>query len=164
MLKVLNKKRLYNIALYYLERFDASEEKVKQVFKRRIYRAKLSGQEISPNIEKDIQEVIAQLKEQGYLNNNRYLENQIRLLQNAGKSMRFMIQKLKQDGFNEEEIFTQIQNAEITDLQQAKRLVQKRKLGIYRANAEEFYQKDLAVLARAGFPLEIAKQALKETD
>lgn len=161
MSKTLNEKRLYNIALYYLERFDASEEKVKQMFQRRVYKEKMAGNEISATITQDIQKVIDRLKEQGYLNNDRYLENQIRLLGQAGKSMRFMIQKLKQAGFNEEEIFQQIQYAEIDDLQQAKQLVKKRKLGIYRTNTEAFYQKDLAVLARAGFSLDIAKRALK---
>ena len=50
-----------------------------------------------------------------------------------------------------------------TELDAATRYIRRRRLGHYRTKgkAEDFYEKDLAALARAGFSYDVAKKALK---
>ena len=165
MSKTLNEKRLYNIALYYLERFDASAGKLKEVFMRRLYKAKINGDQISPTIMAEMARVIEKLKKQGYLNDDRYLENQVRLLQEGGKSVRFIMQKLHTAGLPENAVREAIEKADISDDVQVRKIVQKRKMGFLRGEKQaDFFQKDLAALARMGFSLDVAKRALQGDD
>ena len=48
MAKKITEKRLYNIALYYLSRYEATTGKVRDVLKRRLMTAERRGEEI-PN-------------------------------------------------------------------------------------------------------------------
>ena len=106
----------------------------------------------------------------GYINDRRYIENTVRRLQNSGKSIRYISNKLKQDGIEDnliQSFFEEtIQNSEENDLVSAKHLVKKRKLGHFRAPKKriQMHQKDMAILARSGFSYETAKKALQEED
>lgn len=153
MQKPFTPKRLENIALYYLERFDASSEKLRQMLKRRIQHHQLQNIPVDKNINQWIEDVIQKLRNLGYIDDNRYAENVIRRLSQQGKSSRFIKQKLQMDGV--ENTTTDFYFDAETDLENARIFVKKKHLG-------NCYEKDMAKLARAGFDYETAKQALNE--
>ena len=153
--KPLTEKRLENIALFYLERFDASSEKLRQVLNRRLYRQKICGTVVNPESQNWIENIIQKMKHLGFVNDDRYAENVVRRLGEQGKSARQIQQKLCSEGidaFVDEQLLS-----EQDDLSRAKIFVRKKHLG-------QNYEKDLEKLARAGFNYETAKQALKEKD
>ena len=167
MSKKITEKRLYNIAIYYLSRFEATTGKVREVLERRLMAAERQGEEIPVEASVWVEKIIAQMAEMGYIDNNRYAENTFRRLTEAGKSVRSIAFKLKQAGLDDTILTNLIQEQAITsselDLASALKLVKKRKLGIYRPESErrQYIQKDLAVLGRAGFSYEVAQKALK---
>ena len=152
MQKPLTEKRLENIALYYLEQFDASAEKLRQVLTRRVRRQKMQGIVIDPKVTQWIENVIQKVTRLGYVNDTRYTENAVRRLSQSGKSARFIQQKLTADGITADEIEKHLSVDD--DLQRARVFAQKKHLG-------QDYQKDLAKLARAGFSYETAQEVLK---
>ena len=169
MVKGITAKRLENIALFYLERYDTSAFKLKSVLDRRVLRARISGIEIDENVNQWIDDIVKKMVHLGYVDDLRYAQNQWRILQNKGKSTRYIAQKLKQDGIDDD-ILENLQQSDDpsckTDLETAKRLVEKKKIGHFRPKSEQadHFKKDLGTLARAGFSYEIACQALKEDD
>lgn len=168
MVKKITPKRLENIALYYLQRYESSTAKLRAVLKRRILRAKMQGCEIPEQADIWIEDIIRKMVDLGYVNDIRYAQNTFRRLHNAGKSTRFIAGKLKQDGITPDDFDALTQAQQIScdelDLNAARRLVDKKKLGFHRSekSQKENFQKDLAVLGRAGFSYEIACAALKD--
>ena len=152
MQKPLTEKRLQNIALYYLERFDASSEKLRQTLKRRIQRQKMAGIPVHPETNAWIERILEKMKELGYINDERYAENAVRRLSESGKSTRFIRQKLSAEGISEDVLEKYLSDED--ELTRATTFAHKKHLG-------QDYQKDLAKLARAGFSYEIAQQVLK---
>ena len=151
-MKKITPHRLKNIALYYLERYDASSDKLRTVLKRRVIKAKLEGP-VPPESTQWIEDIIEQMEHLGYLNDKRYSENTVRRLSDAGKSPTYIRTKLKLAGIDMD--FIEQALAETDELTQARLMVQKKRLG---GN----FNKDLARLARAGFSYETAHQALEE--
>lgn len=147
--------RLRNIALFYLERYDASSGKLIDTLKRRVQKTKLQGLEIPKETNEWIQKIVQECQNLGYVDDKRYAENQVRILSRQGKSARFIVQKLSAAKIDTDLIQSLLDPDD--DLERAKTFVQKKHLG-------RDYQKDLAKLARAGFSYEIAKQALHMED
>ena len=170
MVKKITQKRLENITLYYLQRYESCSSKLRSMLKRRVLRAKMQLGEIPDEANDWIENIIKRMQELGYIDDKRYAQNTFRRLQNAGKSTRFIAGKLKQSGIVADTIDELIEEQETTpdemDLNAARRLVKRKKIGYLRPSAEQesMRQKDLAVLGRAGFSFEIANQALKGED
>jgi len=151
-MKKITPTRLKNIALYYLERYEASSQKLREVLKRRLVKA--AQEQIIPN-EADnwLEEVISEMIRLGYVNDKRFAENTVRRLSEAGKSRAFIRTKLKLAGIDETDITNALSDTD--ELESARLFVQKKHLG-------NDFRKDLARLARAGFSYEIAREALEE--
>ena len=150
-MKKITSQRLKNIALYYLDRFDASGEKLKAVLMRRVQKAVMAGDEVSPESEKWIDEIVGEMKRLGYVNDRRYTENKVRQYLNAGKSNRYIMGKLCEAGIDADIIRSFLPEDE---LEQARIFVRKKRLGQDRS-------KDLAKLARAGFSYDVAQKVLR---
>ena len=151
-MKKITQERLKNIALYYLERYEASSDKLRTVLKRRVMKAKLEGS-VPPESREWIENVIRQMQHLGYLDDKRYAENTVRRLSEAGRSPSFIRTKLRLSGINEDCIEATL--SETDELTQARLMVRKKRLG-------GDFNKDLARLARAGFSYETARQVLEE--
>lgn len=170
MAKKITQKRLYNIALYYLSRYESTTEKLRSVLERRVLKAQSEGLETPPEAKEWIQDIINEMQRLGYIDNKRFAENTFRRLSQAGKSVRTITTKLKMAGIEEqaiEDIYdSQEESTFELDLKAAQKLVQKKKLGIYRPLAlrQDMRQKDLATLGRAGFSYETAVKALDGQD
>ena len=160
MSKCITEKRLLNITLFYLSQREASSEKVRTMLKRRLQRMKQRGEEIPPQANEWIENVIKKVKDFSYLNDDRYAENQIRCMIQQGKSERYMIMKLATAGINSDTVYHILQDFESDELSRAIRYAQKKKLGLYNPKSDSDIKKDLTKMARAGFSYDIAHQAL----
>ena len=166
--KPITQKRLMNIALYYLERYESSSENLRQVLRRRILRAEKKGVVMPVKAQEWIDSVIAEMQRLGYVDDKRFAFSITEKYRKAGKSQRYICQKLTQSGVSPE-----IQKEALgekdgfsadAELEAALLLVKKKKLGFLRSEEDRslFRKKDLAVLARAGFSYQTAVKALGE--
>ncbi len=162
--KPITHKRLYNIALFYLSRYDASLEKVRAVLNRRVQKSIQAGEPINPETNQWIEDILIRLSELGYLSDERYVQNQIRRLSEQGKSNQFILMKLKSAGISEDMIRPLLETLSSSEQERADRFVKKKKLGCFRPQnqQEAFHMKDMATLGRAGFSYEIARKALSQ--
>ena len=168
MTKQITKTRLYNITLFYLERFESSSFKTRKMLERRIQKERLKGNIIPENVNELITDVIQKMIELGYINDDRVIQNQVRRLSNAGKSKSFILNKLKQDGLSAQFVCKYLTSFDeensCSDLIRATNWLKKQRKGQFRSkDASLYYQKDLSALARAGVSYETAKQALDVT-
>lgn len=166
MTKKITNQRLYNIALYYLSKYDASTGKVRAVLKRRLLRAKQQQEDVPTDALEWIENIIVKLVELGYVDDHRYGTNQVRALSGQGKSTRFIAMKLNTDGLSADLIEELLENTDSDEESRANRFVAKKKMGYLRPDETrtDFYKKDLAALGRAGFSYETAIRALKGTE
>lgn len=163
-MEMITEKKLYNITLFYLTKYDSSTEKVRQMLRRRIHKIITQNKtEVPKETNQWIENIIHKMIDLGYLNDSRFAENQVRILSNQGKSNAFIINKLKQSGISAEKtkLFLREQNAD--ELTRAIIWLKRHKKGAFRNNYQpNFYTKDLTALGRAGFSYEIAVQALQD--
>lgn len=159
----LTAKRLTNIALYYLGRYESSVEQLRKVLSRRVFKEKLKGADIPADVESVIESILAKMVSDGYVDDRRFAESVVRKCQTAGKSRQFLIGKLKTAGIDSDLIRELTDGLLDSDLDAARRFVQKKKIGFYRPleKQKECFKKDLAAMARAGFSFDVAKQALE---
>ena len=167
MAKKITEKRLYNIALYYLSRYETTNEKLKAVLQRRVQKAKFAGDEVNSQADEWIEKVVADMQRQGFVNDNRFATNNIERWFLSGKSLKYIQAKLHQAGLDIQALldFEAASEKNLSEWERsaAETFVRKKKLGHYRSATEqkEKYAKDLAAMARAGFSLELAKENLK---
>ena len=163
-LKVPTKTRLRNIALYYLERFESSEETLRQVLKRRIDKYAFANKEYNPDeAYRWAEEIINECLKQNFINDRRFAEFKVNDYLNAGKPKRYIEQKLKQKGIDEKIICSIFDETDYSEKDTALNFARKKKIGCFRNDAEErktFRQKDLGALIRAGFDYDIAKEII----
>ena len=155
---------LAKTALAYLNRRDASRQKLAQHLQR--WAARNASPDEMVAVRGFIAELIERYQSSGLIDDSRLAENAVRSLRARGKSARAIEHKLSAQGVEQGSIASALgadrrANAD-AELEAAKALVQKRRLGMFRPEAEraEKRRKDLAVLARAGFDFDICRRAL----
>ena len=159
----LDRAKLEQLALSYLNRFDVSSRKLEQHLRARV--RKLGA---PPDVSTWIAELIARYQGSGLLNDTRFAEQLAAQLAARGKSSRAIAQKLAARGVTSQlsgDVLTSRKREEPDgELQAAITYARKRRLGPFRALAdrEQFRRKDLATLARQGFSFDIARKALGE--
>lgn len=169
MPKRLTEARLYNITLYYLQKFEASEMKVRAMLQKRVQKEALKEVEIPQETPQWIENIIKKVVALGYVDDERFAKNQVRNMAQAGKSRTFIINKLAQNGIDSESAKEYMadydETEETNETERAKKWLKKHAKGAFRTkDAKLFYQKDLAALARAGFSYAVAKEALQDVD
>lgn len=150
--KSITTKRLENIAVYYLSRYDSSSANLKAVLKRRVEKARLKGTEVPDDAGALIEEITRKMVRLGYIDDNRFKENLLRKLGQAGKSRAQIMQKMIKAGVADDEALTSYDEDAAAAV-----FVKKKRLGVNPEN----YMKDLAKLARAGFSRSAAEKALQ---
>ena len=169
--KPITQKRLMNIALYYLERYESSAENLRRLLQRRLLRAEMKGLVVPPEAQTWIDSIIKEVSRLGYVDDRRFASSLTEKYRKAGKSQSYIRQKLTLAGVDPD-VLAEISagndgfdNAE-AELDAARLLVKKRKLGRFRQTEDRtlFRKKDLAVLARAGFSYQTAVKALGESE
>lgn len=166
-------KRLENKALHYLGRYSASTAQL-EVILRKFAKRKIGVLEES-QLAKAIQAVTQKAIEYGYIDDARHIRNHLRQARQSGKSQKIVIQKLKSQGLDEQEIRRHIEEifepdstqgiaqAEPDDIELLAALyfLRKKKMGCYAStqpSLEEKY-KHLGRLARRGFSYAICSKA-----
>jgi regulatory protein len=166
---------LENAALHYLGRYAASEASLRAMLENRLRRAGMRNPDFAQDaaahelLRKAIESIIAKYKRNGILNDKAFAETKVNSLRRQGRSRRAIVQKLGAKGLPFSLVHEALQqNAEEktpeeAELAAAIALVRRRKLGPFRKKEadSDAQRKELAALARAGFPLDIAKKALR---
>lgn len=166
MPKIPTKVRLRNIALYYLERYETSVENLRSVLKKRIDKYAFVNKDYSPEqayqwVEEIIEECIAH----HFVCDERFTEFKINSYLRAGKSKRYIEQKLKAKGIDTSLIENSFDNIDYSEFDTALNFARKKKIACFRADdniRQEMRQKDLATLIRAGFDYDIASEILNK--
>lgn len=149
-------------ALYYLERFASSAENLKRVLKRKIDRRAKARGEVAAQFYNLIEPLVERYAASGLINDGVYAQGQVASLRRRGGSKRMIAAKLNAKGIRGEVLMDALQQDETDELEAARNYARRRKLGPWRSkNVDEYRDKDLAALARAGFSFAHAKAALE---
>lgn len=164
--------RLWDAALLYLGRYEASTHKVRNLLRRRITRwARRDDVEPDPAAGEVIEAVIAKLQQSGLLDDGRYAETKALSLARGGRSRRAIRAYLTQSGITPDLTQSLLEKMEDEavpgcdpDLAAALILARKKRWGRFRAAPmrAEKRDRDLAALGRAGFSWEVARRVVDE--
>jgi regulatory protein len=161
----LDRRVIENKALSYLDRFDASASRLRRVLEQFVRRrAKELGADAS-SFTSLIDEILNRYQASGVVDDRRYAASMARTLAERGASRQAILTKLLGRGVRAEvaqAVVVELGQEVGTELDAARTLVRKRRLGHCRPEAERRanFRRDLGVLARAGFPFDVAKAAL----
>jgi len=163
---------LNDAALAYLARYAATELSLRRVLERRVERwARLASESGDPEsiaesaaaARQVVRAVIAKLAAAGAVNDATYAESRALSLRRAGRSRRAVTAHLAAKGVSSEIARAAVPNDDAGELAAALVLARRRRLGPFRVGAKPDaagYRRELAVLARAGFPQAVASRAL----
>jgi regulatory protein len=169
-LKRPDEQRLFNRAVYYLSRYAASERHLADVLRRKALR-EAAAHEIPPErVEAMIAAVVDRLRRAGYLDDGRFAASKVRSLADRGRSLARIRATLARQGVDRDAAADAL--ASLRDerpepeLAGAVALARRRRLGPWRPEEERAAarQRDVAVLARAGFPPSVALEVVGARD
>ncbi len=165
---------LENAAVFHLQRFPASTERLRRVLRRRVERAARVHEDLDrAQAEAWIEAVLARLQRAGWLDDARHAETRAGALFRRGESRRAIAARLAADGLERDLIRAALAGladespGPDPDLAAAAILARRRRLGPYRPDGEAraaHRQRDLAALARKGFGPAVARRVLDAED
>ncbi|HEX2553306.1 MAG TPA: regulatory protein RecX [Microvirga sp.] len=152
---------LQRAAMAYLERYASSAENLRRVLARKVAtRCRLRGEDPA-EFQTAIDEVVARAGRAGLVDDTRYAEGRVASLRRRGGSARSIQAKLAQKGVARDTIAAALEGEPEDERAAAHALARRRRIGPYRrAERAAHRDKDLAVLARAGFPFGIAREVV----
>lgn len=157
----MTQRRLHNIALAYLDRYEASEAGFRAMLERRVYKAAKAHNEDPSDYQPMIEAEAAKAVEAGFIDNARFAQNQVHIQRGRGASARAIQARLKSKGVDQALIETALQADERDDAQAAWRFARRRRLGPYRTkDRAERRERDMAALCRAGFSFALAARVV----
>lgn len=164
-LKKITPQRLKNIALYYLKRFETSEYNLRSVLKRRIDDYAYWNKEFDKKeAYRWLDELVKDFVRLGYVDDERFAEIRIRGYLSAGKSPRYILNKLKEKGIDEDLADKLLNEQEYDPFESALKLAKKKKIGPYCEDEnlrKERRSKDMGILIRAGFDYDVVLKVLE---
>lgn len=152
---------LRNAAIYYLQRYASSAENLRDVLTRRVRRAERHHEIDREEAANWINALIQDFQESDLLDDRIYAEGRVQSMFRQGRSRRLMMLELRNKGVPADIIEAALAalaaENHAPDRTAALRYVQRRRLGPYRLGSrEEYRDRDLAALARAGFDYDTA--------
>jgi regulatory protein len=156
---------LENAALHYLKRYAATVSQLKHVLARKVNRSlRVHGGDRAEALGW-VDSLADKLVRNGLINDVAYAELKAQSLRASGRSARVIAQKLRMKGVASELVVQKLAaaTAAVSEDEAARIWARKKRLGPFRRDAEsrkENRQRDLASLARAGFPFSIAKKII----
>ncbi|MDD3370269.1 MAG: RecX family transcriptional regulator [Alphaproteobacteria bacterium] len=164
---------LENAALQYLGRFAASEASLRKTLENRIIRARQRNAAFAEDLKSQetlraaISQIIDKFKKKGYLNDKSFAETKAGSLRRQGHSSRAITQKLSLKGIEPELVREALkpedgQTPEDAERAAALAYAKRRRIGPYRKTPgdADSRRKDMASMAREGFPLSAARYVL----
>ena len=156
---------LKDLAYSYIEKYSPSKQQLKVFLMKKVlikFKTSKSKKEISELID----QVLINLEQNKFLNDELYSDSKSRSLLRRGYSLNKINQSLRSKGVDSKYIkqsIDKIKEDEIEpDFVSALKLCKRRRIGPLRpdANRELFYKKDMGILARGGFSFELSKRVL----
>lgn len=160
-------KSLENGALYYLQRFATSSENLRRVLMRRVYKSARHHDTDPAEGAEFIEDIIQRFQRSGLLDDAGYAEIRAVSLSRRGSSARAIRAKLAEKGVASEIIDQTLlalkQEDEDPEFTAAVTLARRRRIGPFRQEEkrQDFKEKDLAALARAGFGYGVAQKVIE---
>jgi regulatory protein len=157
---------LREAALNYLARYAATEAGLRRVLQRRIDRwaYQASGRddagEHAATAKASISAIVARMVELGLVNDAEFAEARARGLALSGRSRRMIAARLVAKGIAPAKAREVLPEHEGGELASALILARKRRIGPFRKTGEPDRNREIGVLARAGFPRDVALRAL----
>ena len=162
---------LERAALHYLDRYGASAEMLRRVLTRRVdNRCRLRGEDPGP-LRALVEPVVARAVSAGLVDDAAFARARTRTLRRRGGSARRIGAALAAKGIDRETIAASLRpeddedagdGAASAELAAARALARRRRLGPHRpGDPAPHRERDLAVLARAGFAYAVARAALE---
>lgn len=157
------------VALRYLERFEAPAERVRKVLKDR---ARLHNA-LNPDVEHMIDDVVGTLQHARIIDDARYAEMRAQSLARRGKGNRLIKQDLAARGVASPIADTAIEEGEWTERQAAITFARRKRLGPFRTGRaleawtqerDKQRQKEMAALLRAGHSMDNAHYIVHAED
>ena len=162
MAKRIDKRYLRNAAFSYLQRYASSTENLRRVLRRKVHRRSAEIGQDPSEFESDIEAVLVWCSDNLLLDDKRYAELRLNSLRQKGSSVRKIRADLVGKGLPQEIIEDLIESTGHSEVDAARRYIERRRLGKYRkTGVDNAQEKDLASLARAGFSYSVAQQALR---
>lgn len=163
----LKKAGLEKAALHYLERHASTVEGLRRVLARRVERAAREERCDRDEAEGWAADIVARFARAGMVDDRVFAEGRTASLRRRGESSRRIALTLREKGVDADTAAAALaeedgEDAAGAEFRAACRLVRRRRLGPMRPEEErsDRRDRDLAALARAGFPLGIARRAL----
>jgi regulatory protein len=162
---VLNRQSIEEKALSYLDKFDASAAKLRQILTDFVLRrAKANAIDAKPYLD-IVNETLERYRGSGLLDDRRFATTMARSLGERGLSRQAIRAKLLGRGVGVDvidEVTRELATEGRSEFAAARALVKKRKLGYFRPESERRanQRRDLGILARAGFDFATARAAL----
>jgi regulatory protein len=156
---------LREAALNYLARYATTETGLRRMLQRRIDRwvRQAAGQddaaELAAAANACIPAIVARMVELGLLDDAAYAEARARGLALSGRSRQAITARLVAKGITPTQARGALPEQEGGELASALILARKRRIGPFRTKAED-RNREFGVLARAGFPRDVAVRAL----
>jgi len=165
----LTRAALETAALDYLARYASSRASLRRVLARRVARAAAAGRIAAADGARLVEEIVARHVAAGLLDDAAYAAQQAASLRRRGASAQQIRARLARKGVEAEPIRSALGALAAEgsgDLAAACALARRRRLGPLRPPAARAAarEKDLGVLARAGFSQEIARRVLAAAD
>ena len=111
-----------------------------------------------------LDELVKDFVRLGYVDDERFAEIRIRGYLSAGKSPRYILNKLKEKGIDEDLADKLLNEQEYNPFESALKLAKKKKIGPYYEDKKlrkERRNKDMGVLIRAGFDYDVVLKVLE---
>jgi regulatory protein len=163
---------LRDAALAYLARYAATESALRRVLERRVERwARAAADVVDADVianrvsaaREALREVVSRLVAAGAVNDAAYAEARARSLVRAGRSRRAVTAHLLAKGVDPDMAHTVLPADDESEVAAALVLARRRRIGPFRLGDTPDAagrRRELAVLARAGFPQPVARAAL----
>jgi regulatory protein len=167
---ILNAGRLERAALAYLERYAASGLQLRQVLERRLRRWIVPEGVDGPGM---VDALMTRLAARGLIDDARYAEAKVASLSRQGRSGRAIAGRLRSKGIAPGTIAEAMRSRDEGDAERAAAiaLARRRRLGPFRlepgaaaVDAAAIRNHDLAVMARAGFALDLCRRVIDAPD
>lgn len=171
--KKISERYLYNAGMAYLQRFPASTHHFKTVMMRKIDRSCRFHEDQERGIcAKMLEETAKKFQTLGLLDDGAYLRGMVTSLRRRGLSSRGIAAKLQQKGFPASDVMQAVKTYDVEEHQDeaeeegemkaALILARKKRIGPFRrAEKEPDLKKEMASLARAGYPYDIVKKIIQ---
>lgn len=157
----MTQRRLHNIALAYLDRYETSEAGFRAVLERRVFKAATAHDENPDIFASMIEDEVKKALDAGFIDNARFATNQVYQQRGRGASARAISARLKAKGVEDDLIQGALEDDERDDDAAAMRYARRRRLGPYRLkDRAERRDRDMAALCRAGFSFGLAARII----